>query len=69
MNRTAVSSSNISSIGYDENNSTLEVEFKNRRIYHYFNVPSQEHANLMRASSHGKHLANHIIGNYRDEEQ
>ena len=69
MNRTAVQSSNIRSIGYDEKSQLLEVEFKNGRIYHYYDVPHQEYNGLMNASSHGRYLASEIIGKYRDAEQ
>ncbi len=39
MNRTPVTSSSIASIGYDRDNNTLEVEFRNGRCYRYFAVP------------------------------
>lgn len=69
MNRTSVNSSNIASIGYDQSNSILEIEFNNTRIYHYYNVPMSEYKNLMSASSHGRYLAQNIIDNYRCSEQ
>jgi hypothetical protein len=31
--------SNLKSIGYDESTQTVEVEFRNRRVYQYFDVP------------------------------
>lgn len=65
MERQVVSSSNIASIGYDEATSTLEVEFLNGSIYHYYDVPHNEYQNLMQAESHGKYLAAHIKGRYR----
>jgi hypothetical protein len=39
MNREAVTSSNIASIGYDEDSQTLEIEFLNGGLYQYFDVP------------------------------
>jgi len=39
MLRMSVSSSNISSVGYDPKTQTLEVEFHNGGVYQYFNVP------------------------------
>ena len=53
MERTIVSSSNIDSIGYDENSKVLEIEFKNGGVYQYANVPKEIFAALMKASSHG----------------
>lgn len=35
MEREPVVSSNIASIGYDENNNILEVEFNNGNVYEY----------------------------------
>jgi len=59
MQRTRVKSSNIDSIGYNSSTNTLEIEFLNKSIYHYFCVPP-----LMSAASHGKYLAAHIKGRY-----
>ena len=58
MFRHPVISSNIASIGYE--NSTLEVEFTNGSIYHYFNIPMNVYQGLMSASSHGQYLDLHI---------
>lgn len=58
MQRTRVASSNIASIGYD--GSTLEVEFLNNTIYHYYNIPQALYNGLMNASSHGGFLDAYI---------
>jgi hypothetical protein len=60
MNRTSVSSSNLASIGYDESNATLEVEFLDGSIYQYTNVPSNIHSGLMAASSHGSYFDQYV---------
>ncbi|MBS1765679.1 MAG: KTSC domain-containing protein [Bacteroidetes bacterium] len=65
MERKTVSSSNIASIGYDENSSTLEIEFLNNSIYQYFDVPQHIYQALMQADSHGQYLAQNIKGVYR----
>jgi uncharacterized protein len=65
MERKPVSSSNIASIGYDENSSTLEIEFLNNSIYQYFDVPQHIYQALMQADSHGQYLAQNIKGVYR----
>ncbi len=68
MKRTNVISSNIKSIGYDEESQILEVEFKDG-IYHYFDLPKEVYGALMNARppvySHGKYLDRHIKGKYR----
>lgn len=60
MNRTPVSSSNLASVGYDAEQQILEVEFLNRSIYQYLNVPSYIYSGLMSASSHGSYLDSHV---------
>ncbi|WP_295754652.1 KTSC domain-containing protein [Undibacterium sp.] len=65
MQRIPVSSSNVESVGYDEDSGTLEVEFKNGTLYQYFDVPSNIYNSLMSASSVGGFLASSIKGSYR----
>lgn len=60
MERQSVRSSNIASIGYDETNEILEIEFLRGGIYQYLNVPSFVHDELMEAESHGKYFATYI---------
>lgn len=62
MNMTPVSSSNISSIGYE--NRTLYVSFHNGGLYAYSGVPSSVYQGLMAASSHGSYLARYVKGVY-----
>lgn len=64
MERTPVTSSNISDIGYDEDSQTLEVGFKNGSVYQYAGVPLSEYEGLMSAGSHGTYLAANIKGRY-----
>ena len=65
MNRTPVISSNLVSVGYDNDTMTLEVEFKGNSIYHYFDVPEIVYQELMRASSLGRFMHANIKNNYR----
>lgn len=55
-----MSSSNIASIGYDSISQILEVEFLNRAIYQYYDVPETLYDGLMSADSHGKYLNEYI---------
>ncbi|MFR4634095.1 MAG: KTSC domain-containing protein [Blautia faecis] len=57
-----VSSSNISSIGYQSG--TLYVSFHSGGLYAYSGVPESIYRELMSASSHGKYLASQIKGRY-----
>lgn len=65
MERKSVSSSNITSIGYDLDSETLEIEFHNGGVYQYFDVPKGVYDELMDAGSHGSYLASNIKGVFR----
>jgi hypothetical protein len=64
MDRTPVTSSDLSSVGYDEESSTLEIEFKKGAIYQYSGVPEDEYQNLMGASSVGRYFNSNIKNRY-----
>jgi len=64
MKRQKVESSNLASIGYDEENEILEVEFKHGGIYQYNGVPKDEYDSLMSADSHGKYFSANIRNDY-----
>lgn len=61
MDRISVTSSNISSIGYDQQSATLEVEFTSSDIYQYFDVPAHLYDGLLQAVSPGQFLNINII--------
>ena len=69
MERQEVQSSNLRSVGYDDKNSILEVEFLSSSVYRYFNVPEQIYQGLLAADSHGKFFHEYIKkGGYRYEQ-
>lgn len=69
MTRTPVQSSQIASIGHDPEKQILHVEFCPRKgetqgqVYEYQNVPSNLHAELMKAESKGVFLNKRIVAN------
>ena len=65
MEMTNVESSTIEAVGYEEESSTLQVEFKNGGMYQYFDVPESVFEELRDADSVGKYLAYSIKGTYR----
>lgn len=67
MKRQPVKSSNLSSVGYDGDAQTLEVEFLSGSIYQYFEVPSAKHSALLDAESVGGYFSRNIKNNYRFE--
>jgi len=60
MERAPVESSNLASVGYEIETSTLEIEFKKSGIYQYFGVPQEIHEGLMAAGSKGQYFDQHI---------
>jgi len=65
MEREIVESSNILSIGYDKNNSILEIEFIKSGLYQYDDVPEYEYQNLMAADSKGSYFSKNIKNSFR----
>jgi len=64
MERKAVESSNLKSVGYDEEKELLEIEFKNGSVYQYADVPEEIHEELMNAESKGRYLREKITKGY-----
>lgn len=62
MNREFVQSSNLRSVGYEDD--TLEIAFRNGGIYQYFGVPEHIFHGLMRAPSKGRYHHAHIKGRF-----
>ncbi len=59
-----VSSSNVESIGYDENLQLLYIQFHNGSLYIYKGVPIMEFHGLLNASSVGSYLHRNIKNLY-----
>ena len=64
MKRTAVESSNLASVGYDEKTKTLEIQFNHGGIYEYYNVDKRVYEELMKADSHGRYFYYNIRDDY-----
>jgi len=55
-----VRSSALPSVGYDEDQQALEIEFTNGAVYRYFDVPAEVYRGLMAAESHGRYFHQHV---------
>ena len=64
MERVAVSSSNLSSVGYDPDSQTLEIEFHHGGVYQYAGVPREVFEGLISAESQGKYFHANIKNRY-----
>ena len=54
MLRQAVESSNIATVGYDEEQQVMEIVFRDGRVYHFLEVPPERVLSLLRAESKGR---------------
>jgi len=53
MDRTPITSSHIASIGHDAESATLEVQFKNGKVYSYKGVPRSAFHQILAHPSSG----------------
>lgn len=67
MMRYPVKDKNIVSVGYDEINQILEIEFKLQAIHHYHGVSLDEFINLMKAPFIENHYFNFVYSKYSFE--
>jgi hypothetical protein len=56
VKRQYIKSAGIISIGYDDKNHVLEVEFVGKKVYRYYDVPHEEYENLMKSESRGEYF-------------
>jgi non-canonical purine NTP pyrophosphatase (RdgB/HAM1 family) len=65
MQRIPVDSTDIVSLGYDVKAQTLEIEFKENRVYQYFDVPADVYERFTRTDSYGEFFFANITKHYR----
>ena len=64
MERQAITSSYLKSVGYDKETHTLEIEFNNDKIFQYKDFPEELAAQFSAADSKGKFFTQNIKGIY-----
>lgn len=62
MKRRPVTSSNVASVGWEDD--ALEVEFRSGHVYVYQNVPEHTYQAALGASSVGRFVATEIAGKF-----
>ncbi len=62
-----VSSSNVSTVGYNAGTNTLEVIFHSGAVYHYFGVDEDVYESFLAAASKGKFVHYVLKGAYAYE--
>jgi hypothetical protein len=65
VERIPVRSSNIVSVGYEDDDGILEVEFSGGVLYEYYRVPRQVFDALVSSSSPGQYLATNVKDVYQ----
>jgi KTSC domain-containing protein len=65
MNVTAVESSTLARIAYDEIHELLQLEFHSCALYQYCSVPAAVHEGLLGAPSKGSYFNQEIRGRFR----
>ncbi len=64
MERQAISSTSIRSVGYDPDQKMLEIEFQSGEVYDFHDVPQEVYRDLMQAESHGQFFQQNIREKY-----
>jgi hypothetical protein len=64
MRRQPVESAVVRSVGYDQAERILEIEFHNDRVYRYFVVPHSVYQELLTAPSFGRYLNENVRDRY-----
>ena len=65
MKSIAVESTVLSAVAYDAEKQLLELQFRDRAVYRYLNVPAAVHAELTEAQSKGEFFNRSIRGRFR----
>jgi hypothetical protein len=64
MRATAVESTTLVTVSYDDARGLLQLEFCSRAVYQYFSVPAAVHQSLLDASSKGRYFNQAIRGRF-----
>ena len=65
MRITAVESTTLVTVSYDDARAVLQLEFCSRAVYQYFSVPAAVHQSLLDASSKGRYFNQAIRGHFQ----
>ena len=64
MHRDQLQSSNLKSVGYDQDELILEIEFEDGEIHQYIDVPQETYQALVASESQGSYYTHYIRGRY-----
>ena len=64
MRVTAVDSTTLATVAYDQARGLLQLEFRDRAIYRYFGVPAAVYQGLLDAPSKGRYFNRFVRGRF-----
>lgn len=64
MKPNVVESTTLATVAYDADRELLQIEFRDRTTYQYFNVPADVHETLLRVQSKGAYFNRVIRGQF-----
>jgi|SRR3954453_22338197 hypothetical protein len=67
IKRVPVESSAVATVGYSKKLRALEIEFRNRSVYRYLEVPSDVYEALLNAHSKARYYDENIRHKYRSQ--
>jgi hypothetical protein len=68
LERQAVKSVILRSVGYDESTKILEIEFHSGLVYQYSGVPPKVYTDLMRSREMGKYFSEKVRTQFRTKQ-
>jgi hypothetical protein len=68
LERHAVKSVILNSVGYDDSTKILEIEFHSGLVYQYLGVPSKVYTDLMRSGEVGKFFSEKVRTQFRTKQ-
>ena len=60
----ALDSSSLASVAYDVERAILQIEFRDRSVYQYIEVPQEIHHDLLQAESKGAYFNKYVRNQY-----
>ena len=67
MNVTAVGSTTLATVGFEEAAGILQLEFRSGPLYRYFGVSAEVYEGLLRTSSKGRYFNEHIRDRFQHD--
>lgn len=67
MQTTTIDSTSLAEVGYEQDESTLRVQFQNGSTYDYFDVPANVYEGILKATSAGRFFNENVLDSFSYE--